>query len=201
MMMRSFARGVVALACLAVAAPALAWKLAEEGQRFEHKASGYSIQFPAGWRYQKMPFGDECLATRDGPWLQAVYVDFRKHKKAFPGLKKDATPDMMPQELAEKLVADITQSRGLQNMQVLSDEPTELAGRPAFRLHIAYRTAVDAGSVRYEEYVVGTNSPQGIFVVHYRAPVLNYFSRDVEAYDKALATFAIADQPQGAKRR
>ena len=90
MIMRSLARGLVALAFLAVATPALAWKLAEEGQRFEHKASGYSIQFPSGWRYQKMAFADECLATRDGPWLQAVYVDFRKHKKAFPGLKSDA---------------------------------------------------------------------------------------------------------------
>lgn len=189
---RTFARCLVVLACCAAAAPALAWKLAEDGQRFEHKASGYSIQFPAGWRYQKMAFGDECLATRDGPYLQAVYVDYRKHKKAFPGIKKDATPDMMPQELAEKLVADITASRGLQNMQVLSDEPAELAGLPAFRLHLAYRTAVDAGSVRYEEIVVGANSPQGIFVVHYRAPVLHYFTRDVVAYEQALASFTIA---------
>ena len=198
---RSIARCLVVLACCAIASPALAWKLAADGERFEHRASGYSIQFPTGWRYQKMAFGDECLATRDGPWLQAVYVDFRKHKKAFPGLKKDATPDMMPQELAEKLVADITQTRGLQNMQVLSDEPTELAGRPAFRLHLAYRTAVDAGSVRYEEYVVGANSPQGIFVVHYRAPVLNYFARDVGAYEKSLASFSIAELPAGAKKR
>lgn len=189
---RTFARSLVVLACCTVATPALAWKLAADGQRFEHKASGYSIQFPAGWRYQKMPFGDECLATRDGPFLQAVYVDYRKHRKAFPGLKKDATPEMMPQELAEKLVADITASRGLQNMRVLSDEPTELAGLPAFRLHLAYRTAVDAGSVRYEEIVVGANSPQGIFVVHYRAPVLHYFTRDLVAYEQALSSFTIA---------
>lgn len=198
---RFLARSLVALTCAAIASPALAWKLAEDGQRFEHKASGYSIQFPAGWRYQKMAFGDESLATRDGPWLQAIYVDFRKHKKAFPGLKKDATPDMMPQELAEKLVADFTISRGLQNMQVLSDQPTELAGLPAFRLHLAYRTAVDAGSVRYEEYVVGANSPQGIFVIHYRAPVLHYFARDVEAYEQSLASFAIAAPQSGSRKR
>lgn len=199
MTLRSLARCLVVLTSVAVASPALAWKLAEAGQRFEHKASGYSIQFPVGWRYQKMTFGDESLATRDGPWLQAIYVDFRKHKKAFPGLKKDATPDMMPQELAEKLIADMTAARGLQNMQVLSDEPTELAGLPAFRLHLAYRTAVDAGSVRYQEFVVGANSPQGIFVVHYRAPVLHYFARDVEAYEQSLASFAIA-APRSGKR-
>jgi hypothetical protein len=81
----------------------------------------------------------------------------------------------------------------LQNMQVLSNEPTTLAGRPAFRLHLAYRTAVDAGSVRYESMVVGANSPQGIFLVGYSGPVLHYFARDVETYDKVLATFAIAE--------
>jgi hypothetical protein len=192
-MIRAGIRVLALLAGMSVAVQAMAWKIVEEGQPFTHKGSGYTIQYPAGWRYVKMPFGDETIATRDGPGLQAISVDFRKHKNAFRALKKDATPEMMPQELAEKIVAEITTAGSLQNMQVLSDEPTTLAGRPAFRLHLAYRTAVDAGSVRYESIVVGANSPQGIFLVRYRAPVLHYFSRDVETCEKTLATFAIAE--------
>ena len=188
-------RALVLLTGMAVAAPAAAWKIVLEGQPFKHEKSGYSIQYPAGWRYIKMPFGDETVATRDGIWLQQVFVDFRKHKKAFPALKKDATPDMMPQELAEKYVADMTSAGGLQNMEVLSDEPTLLAGRPAFRVHLAYRSAVDVGSVRYQAIVIGANSPQGIFLVGYDAAVLHYFAHDVETFEKTLATFAIADKP------
>jgi hypothetical protein len=123
-----------------------------------------------------------------------IGVDFRKHKNAFRALKQDSSPDMMPQDLAQKLVAEATSARGLQNMEVLSDEPVTLAGRPGFRLHLAYRTAVDAGSVRYEEFVVGANSPQGIFIVSYRAPHLHFFRRDAEAFETSLATFAIADK-------
>ena len=192
-------RAIVLLAGMAIATPAMAmgWKVVAEGQPFTHKGSGYSIQYPAGWLYIKMPFGDETVATRDGPSLQRIYVDFRMHKKAFRALGKDATPEMMPQELAEKMVAEMEKQGGLQNMTVLSNEPTMLAGRPAFRVHVSYRTSVDDGSVRYEGIVVGANSPQGIFLVGYTGPVLHYFARDVASYDKALATFAIAQLKTG----
>ena len=184
-------RVLALLAGLAVAVPAMAWKIVMEGQPFTHKASGYSIQYPTGWRYVK--FGDVSVATRDGPCLQRIYVDFRKHKKAFRALGKDSTQDMMPQELAEKIVAEMEAEGSLQHMQVLSNEPITLAGRPGFKVHVSFRTAVDAGSVRYEGIVAGSNSPQGIFLVAYVGSVLNYFARDVETYDKTLATFAIAE--------
>lgn len=187
-------RAALLLAGSLIAAPALAWKVVADGTPFVHKGSGYSIQYPAGWKWVKMPFGDETIATRDGPAIQLIGVDYRKHKNAFRALKQDSTPDMMPQELSEKLVAEATSARGLQNMEVLSNEPITLAGRPGFRLHLAYRTAVDAGSVRYEEIVVGANSPQGIFIIVYRAPHLHFFRRDVETFEKSLASFAIADK-------
>lgn len=193
-MNRNVSRAVVVLAGLMVAAPALAWKVVAENSPFVHKRSGYSIQYPAGWKWVKMTFGDETVATRDGPAIQMIAVDFRKHKNAFPALKQDSSPDMMPQELAQKIVAEATTARGLQNMEILSDEPMLLADRPGFRLHVAYRTAVDAGSVRYEEYIVGANSPQGIFIVYYRAPHLHFFRRDAAAFEQALTTFAIADK-------
>ncbi|MGQ0384313.1 MAG: hypothetical protein ACT4UP_06495 [Gammaproteobacteria bacterium] len=186
-------RAAALLAGFLAAQPALAWKLAAEGAPFVHR-TGYSIQYPPGWRWIKMPFGDETLATEDGPDLQAISVDFRKHKNAFRALRQDSSPDMMPQELARKLVAEATSARGLQNMEILSDEPTTLAGRSGFRLHLAYRTSVDAGSVRYEEIVVGANSPQGIFIVSYRAPHLHFFARDTGTFETALATFTISDK-------
>jgi hypothetical protein len=193
-MSRNVIRAGVLLCALVVAMPALAWKLVEEGTPFVHK-TGYSIQYPSGWRWVKRPFGDETTATRDGIWLQQIFVDFRKHKNAFPALKKAATPEMMPQELAEKYVANMTAAGGLQEMEILSNEPTVLGGRPGFRVHLAYRSSVDAGSVRYQAIVVGANSPQGIFLVGYDAAVLHYFARDVEAFEKSLGTFAIADKP------
>ena len=192
-MSKTAIRVLALLAGMTFSLPAMAWKMVVEGQPLAHKASGYSIQYPTGWRYDK--FGDFSLATRDGPCLQRIYVDFRKHKKAFRALGKDSTPEMLPQELAEKIVAEMEAAGSLQNMQVVSNEPTTLAGRPAFRVHVSFRSSVDAGSVRYEGIVVGANSPQGIFLVGYSGPVLHYFAQHVATYDKALATFAIAELP------
>jgi hypothetical protein len=175
--------------------PALAaWKVVGEGETFSHPKSGYSIRYPTGWRWIKMPFGDETVAPRDGVPIQAISVDFRKHKKAFRVLNQDSTPAMLPQELAEKIIAEATQARSLQNVEILSDEPTTLAGRPGFRVLFSYRTAVDAGSIRFREIVVGANSPQGIFIVSYRAPVLHYFEHDLATFEQALATFSISDK-------
>ncbi|HEU0226046.1 MAG TPA: hypothetical protein VFR29_11470 [Steroidobacteraceae bacterium] len=194
-MNRAATRIVALLTGLALAAPAMAaWKEVADGTPFVHKNSGYSIQYPAGWRWIKLPFGDETIASRDGPSIHAISVDYRKHRKAFRALNQDSTPDMAPQELAQKIIAEATQARQLQNVEILSDEPVVVAGRPGFRVLFSYRTAVDAGSLRYREFVVGTNSPQGIFIISYRAPVLQYFDRDVETFEKALATFTIADK-------
>jgi hypothetical protein len=190
-MTRKSTKLVVLLAGVLAAMPALAWKLVAEGTPFTHK-SGYSIQYPAGWRW--VSSGSDGVATRDGVWLQQIFVDFRKHKNAFRALKQDSTPEMMPQELAEKYVAEMAKAGSLQNMEILSNEPTLLAGRPAFRVHVAYRASVDMGSVRYQAVIVGANSPQGIFLVGYDAAVLHYFQRDLEAFEKALATFAISDK-------
>lgn len=188
-------RKILGCAALIVmfAVPAFAgWKLAEGGKPFSHKPSGYSIQFPAGWKYSKLLFSDESGATRDGPDLQAIWVDFRKHKLAFKALKKNSAIDMLPQDLAQNLIADMAKERNLQDMKMLTDEPAELAGHAAFRIQFEYRTPVDRGSVRYREIVVGTVNEKGLYLVGYRAPVLHYFARDLAPFEESLRTFAIA---------
>lgn len=187
---------LVALLGAVVPSTALAWKLVDDGRPFAHETSGYSIQFPGGWRWMKAPFGADTIATRDGPALQVIGVDFRKHKNAFSAIKQDSNAAMTPQELAEKLVADATRRNALTNVEILSDQPTTLGGRPAFRLHLTYTQNVDTGGLRYEEIVVGANSPQGLFVVRYAAPKLHYFERGLDDFEKSLATFKIDDRRQ-----
>jgi len=190
--MRGFRRLRAALLLLLLApALALAWKLSEAGKPFTHAGSGYSVQFPVGWKYNKLAFSDESGATRDGPFLQAIYVDFRAHKTAFKSLKQASSATMLPQDLAEKLVADMTKERGLENVTTLGSEPAELAGQPAFRLSFEYRAPVERGAVRFREVVVGTVNARGLYLLGYRAPVIRYFERDLAAFDATLTSFAI----------
>jgi len=184
---------VTALLALALAPAARAWKVAESNQPHVNPGRGYAVQFPVGWKYDRLYFSDETGATRDGPALQSIYVDFRAHKNAFKSLKKDSSPDMLPQELAELLVADMAKERGLENVATLSNEPAMLAGRPGFRLSFEYKLPVDRGAVRVREIIVGAAAKGGFYLIGYRAPVLYYFDRDVDRFADAVKSFAITD--------
>jgi hypothetical protein len=180
-------------ALLALAPAALAWKVAVANEPHVNPGRGYAVQFPAGWKYDRLYFSDETGATRDGPALQSIYVDFRAHQKAFKSLKKESSPDMLPQELAELLVADMAKERGLENVAVRSNEPAMLAGRPGFRLSFEYKLPVDRGAVRVREIVVGAAATRGFYLIGYRAPVLYYFERDVDSFSEAVKSFTITD--------
>jgi hypothetical protein len=185
--------GLIVTALLALAPAAMAWTLAVAHQEHLNAGRGYAVQFPAGWKYDRLWFSDETGATRDGPALQTIYVNFREHKNAFKALKKDSSPDMLPQELAELLVADMTKQRGLENVTIQSNEPAMLSGRPGFRLSFEYKHPVERGAVRVREIVVGASAPRGLYLIGYRAPVLYYFDRDVGSFADALSSFTIID--------
>lgn len=169
------------------------WALVAEDQAFADAASGYTIQYPAGWRWLKPSKKNaSTFATRDGAALQNISVEVRAHKDAFPALKQKAQPDMLPHEFAEKVVAE--ESAYHQNVEILSNEPAMVGGRPGFRIDLIHRVTTGAASLRYREVVLGTNAPQGVFIVHYRATVLHHFDRDLEAFEKALASLVIEER-------
>ena len=184
---------VLASLALAPLAHAQAWKLAAENQPHVNPGRGYSVQFPPGWKFNRLWFSDETGATRDGPELQAIFVDFRAHKNAFKALKKDSSPDMMPQEMAESLVADMAKERGLENVQILADEPAVVSGKPGFSLRFEYLMPVNRGAVRVREIIAGAAGKAGLYLVGYRAPVLYYFERDVDKFTDALKSFTITE--------
>jgi len=184
---------MAALLVLAPATEAQAWKLAVDNQPHVNPGRGYSVQFPPGWKFKRLWFSDETGATRDGPELQAIFVDFRAHKNAFKALKKDSTPDMMPQQMAELLVADMAKERGLENVQMLANEPAVVSGKPGFQLRFEYLMPVSRGAVRMREIVAGAAGTKGLYLVGYRAPVLYYFDRDVDKFADALKSFTITE--------
>jgi hypothetical protein len=180
---------------LALTPAAMAWTVAVAHQEHLNPGRGYAVQFPAGWKYDRLWFSDETGATRDGPALQTIYVSFRAHKQAFKAIKKDSSPDMLPQELAELLVADMTKQRGLENVTIQSNEPAVLSGRPGFRLSFEYKHPVERGAVRVREVIVGASAPRGLYLIGYRAPVIYYFDRDLDSFAGALSSFTIIDAP------
>lgn len=178
----------VALALLLIAAPlAMATKRVAAAAPYIATKGGYQIQFPVDWKWDKS--GTDSSATRDGYDLDVIYVSFYKHKDAFKTIKKSSTADMAPQDLAEDVIAEYKAARGLENIETVSNEPVLLGGQPAFRLHLKFRTPVQAGALGYEEIVVGTVTPAGVILVGYRGPSLHYFATYLPVFEESLATY------------
>lgn len=184
---------------LFLAPAASAWKLAEETTPPVTSTKGdFQLTAPKDWKYDTG--GGDILLSWMGTRLGSIQADFRKHRKAFPVLKKDARPDQTPEELAEDFLADFRKSSGNMEVEQISSEPTDLGGQPAFRMVLAYRSAVDHGAVRYRQVVIGTVNAKGMVVLTYRAPVLHWFDTQLPAFESVAKSFKFGLPPPEKKR-
>lgn len=163
------------------------WARVEEGNR-DYKGARFSCSLPQGWL--RLESEGTLILSRDGPDLQRIIVEFRPHEKAFKKLEKDSSPLMLPSELAELTIAELKQSQegGVPSLQILSNEPLDIAGHLGFDLHLAFKT--DDG-LRIEMLVRGFAGPRGFYLVSYRAPTLYYFDRDRPDFDALTASLRV----------
>ncbi len=195
----AFLNTLLVSATLFMAPAASAWKLAEETTPPVVSTKGeFQLVAPKDWKYDTG--GGDILLSWMGTRLGSIQADFRKHRKAFPALKKDSRPDQTPEELAEDFLADYRKLSGNSDVEQVSNEPTELGGQPAFRMVLAYRSAVDHGAVRYRQIVIGTVNAKGMVVLTYRAPVLHWFDTQLLAFEAVAKSFKFGLPPVEKKR-
>ena len=158
------------------------------------KAGSYSIDIPAGWlyRYNKSKeLGNAIIATRDGPGLQRIVVVHRRNDKAFPSIEREAAPEMLAQELAERFVANFATGFEQDVVDVLVSEPATLSATNGFRVYLQFRV----GELRYQMIAHGVSTADGYFTMSYAAPVLHYFERDLDTFARTVKTFRLRKTP------
>lgn len=152
--------------------------------------SGVSVQGLEGWMRFKTPGSDLIALTRDGMQIQVVMVELRKHDKAFPGIKKDSTADMLPSEAADLLVADLKSDKLRANMKVLENAPFRVAGKMGFRLRGQYQ---DERGATFDLVAVGRPGKEGLVVMIYRALSVHYFPRDLNQFDRMVTSLQLSE--------
>ncbi|MDD3529677.1 MAG: hypothetical protein PHS77_07350 [Gallionellaceae bacterium] len=179
----------LALASVAVLlASCAAWTRLDDG-RLEGP-DGLGLQALAGWmRYNEAPARVIAL-TRDGLAVQTIRIEYRPHEQAFPAIKKASSLDLLPNEAADLLFADLKANAALANMQRLDVRPYRLAGRPGFRLHARFR---DERGAPFDLLATGRLTRDGLLVVFYRALSTHYFQRDLEVYERLLASVQLRE--------
>lgn len=173
---------------------ALAWDSVEVNKRVGPSKGDFSIQLPADWLWDGSRHSIE--SSHDGPGLNHLSVAVISQKDMFKNTKKRLTPTTSPEDLAEDYIAEIqTGPQAMQNLTVLTNEPAELAGKPAFRLHLKYRVP-SVGNATMESVVVGTALAKDVLLATFEAPSLHYFERWADQVDEAVRSITLSPPPK-----
>jgi hypothetical protein len=152
---------------------------------------GLSVQPPAGWMRFNLA-GDRVIdLTRDGRPIQILRIEYRKSDQAFPAIKKKSTPDMLPSEAADLMLADLKADPSLANIQIVENQPYRVAGKPGFWLHGRYR---DGRGAPFDLVAVGRPTQGGLLVVFYRALSVYYYPRDLKTFEQTVASIELAQK-------
>jgi hypothetical protein len=185
-------------AILALLLPGLAlagWKPVEASKLVGPGKGDFSIQLPEDWLYDTS--SNSLSASHDGPALNYISVAITSHKKAFKDAKKESTPKSSPEDLAEDYIAELQAGpNAMRDLVVVSNEPTELAGKPAFRVHLKYRAPESDGGAQMESVAIGTALDKGVMLATYQAPSIHYFQRWITKFDAAAQSITLSAPPK-----
>ncbi len=182
-------RLVVAVLLLSLGGCALQphpWEAAGS-DRYESKRGHFSAQLPAGWIQLTNSDSTGVLLSADGPDLDAISLIRSDNDKAFPTIKKEASPGELPADLAADFIAE-AKTEGNSNLQVLTNEPAKVGGKDGF--HVVLDFSTQAG-VHYRVDAYGLCTEGGTYALTYRAPLLNYYELYQPAFKSVVASFQL----------
>lgn len=145
----------------------------------------FSVELPINWMHAGFK-KDRITVTRDGLAIHQIEAMRIDHDKAFKKLEKKSSDKMLPSELAELLIAEMKANKKMENLVIIKNSPATLDDATGFRLFIEYRN--DQG-LRFERLIYGLVDKKGFYTLTYQAPVIHYFDRDIETFEKVVSSF------------
>jgi hypothetical protein len=139
---------------------------------------------PVGWiRWSGAPSG--VVVTRDGTPIQFIRAAEMSHSAAFKPIRKTSAPDLLPNELAELLIATRKAMPGMSGLIVKSNEPALFGGLDGVRLWLSYR---DERGASFDHLLYAAAEKEGVFMIEYHALSKHYFARDLPVFEKVVAS-------------
>jgi hypothetical protein len=171
------------------------WESVEASKRVGSGKGDFSLQLPDTWLYDSSRHSLD--ASHDGVGLNRITVAITPYKKTFKNAKKESTPKSAPEDLAEDYIAELQAGpNAVRDLVVVSNEPAQLAGRPAFRVHVKYRAQELAGGAEMESVAVGTALDNGVMLATFEAPSIHYFERWIREFDAVAVSITLLPPPK-----
>ncbi len=148
----------------------------------------YSLTAPQGW-VRARHMAEDVFLSRDGPSLNRITANLQEHDEKLPHTKRKTRADMLPQDFAELLIAEMRAADDTANMEVLSNKPAQIDGRPAVRLLVRWKN--DRG-LPLERLIYATLTSKGRLLLMYEAPGLVYFPKGLADFEAMIKTVRLS---------
>jgi hypothetical protein len=148
----------------------------------------YSLTAPKGW-VRAPHMGGDVFLSRDGPSLNRITANLEEHAEKLPHTKRKTRADMLPQDFAELLIAEMRAADITANMEVLSNKPAQIDKRPAVRLLVRWKN--DRG-LPLQRLIYAALTSRGRLLLIYEAPGLVYFPKGLADFEAMVQTVRLS---------
>jgi hypothetical protein len=156
---------------------------------------GVTADLPPGWaRFNPDP---GLVMTRDGLLLQSIRVSREKYGTKLLNTDNTITKDAEAHEAAQVVVDALSADQSRHHVTVLDNRPATVAGRPGFRLEVTFQTA-EGLTLRETVYFVFTG--ESYVIVRYIAPNRHYHERDLNTFERVVASLKIDETVPPARK-
>jgi hypothetical protein len=164
-----------------------AWQLVQSP--YQWKNSGFEATLPAGWMKFNSP-ADLLFLTKDGELLQNIRI-YRYEidkKDTLPISKKTFTDTMLPQEISELIVNEMSLDETKQKLSIIENIPVDISGEDGFKIEYTFNTRE---SLRVKTIMYGFKKDKFIYLIQYQSAEQYYFTKDLTAFKDFVNSFKV----------
>lgn len=156
------------------------------GGLYTSKPHNFSVELPDGWMRFNTP--DRLYITRDGVLLQNIIIERLNIEKPLEHTKKKFSKDMLPQEVAELVLDNISSDPTVLGFEVIENIPARISGSPGFKVVFTYK---NKDGLRLKSILYGLIVDEYFYGIRYTAARRYYFDKDLKTFEKVFASFRL----------
>lgn len=163
------------------------WQLVERPR--EWKYLEFEATLPVEWmKFNSCP--DLLFLTKDGESLQNIRI-FRyqiSKKETLPITKKVFVDTMLPQEISELIVDEMSLDQNRQKLKIIENIPVDISGEKGFKVEYTFNTP---DKLKLKSILYGFKKDNFIYLIQYQAAEQYYFGKDLAVFNNFINNFKI----------
>ena len=160
-----------------------------------YQSNRYTVKMPNDWHILKNS-KKGTLITKDGLYLQTISITERNVDNATTeGKKNIIKKNMLPNEIATALLADLESDASLKKLGVLNNSILTISGKKGCNISVRYTTAK---GLKTRAIYYGLLDGNTFYLICYEAAERYYFEKDLPTFENMMKTFQLlaADKKQ-----